>query len=208
MEISDDLRGVFRILRVIRWVIGLAIFGIIAMYFIITGVGGLSKSDFGYPYDHLEAGELCEFVVDYAREICVLDGDHYYYTEQEGYPVKYLVEANPVWFVENFGVDGKSLNGSVLVRGEASGYDRDHRVELERGLDTLPKFTVWDTLYISTGYKSAYSSRLIAGLFSAAAVAACIVIIKKTETVKGELLAAAIIGAAMIVSAFLVFGGF
>lgn len=192
----------------IRWVIGVAVFGIAALSMIVIGILGLSESEVGNAFGQLHYGEVCEFDVNFAKEILIIDNrDRYYYVEHNGIAAKYLVQAKRSWFNNNFGADGTAKNGLVHISGKAMGYDRDDLAIVNRGFETLPDYTVFNTVYVSMNYKTRYVLHIAAGIVDAAAVVICIVILNKLK-LKGSLIAAAALGVATVVSVIALFGGF
>lgn len=196
-------------------IITLLMFGGWTLWSLISGIIGLSKSEFADVSLHMEKGKLCEVEVDYATRVYTIEhtvngliptGKEYYYlagTEDSEIPL--LIKQKSSWYDRNFDEDGVAYS-TVTVVGEVKRFDSDSGSELRTVKSKLAELGVEISTdkYISGNYKTPYILRLVSALLMLAASAGFVVIITRKGSIpKAGATAVVILGIAALL--FMVF---
>lgn len=196
-------------------IITLLLFGGWTFRSLISGIIGLSKSEFAAVSVNTEKGKLCEVEVDYAARVYTIEHtlngliptgkEYYYFAASEDSEIPLLIKQKPSWYNKNF--DGDELAYStVTVVGEVKRFDSDSGSELRKVKSRLAELgaEISTDKYISGNYKTPYILRLASALLMLAAAAGFVVIVARKGSIpKAGATAVVILGiAALLFMAF------
>lgn len=186
----------------------LVIFGIMIVWNLVSGIIGLSNSEFTELSVRAEVGKLCEVKASQATEVYtdvhffkfIPTGKERFYLVDigDGYS-PLLVKQTALWFSRNFSADG-SAKGEVVIVGEVKKFGSPATSEL---LGLKSKLQEWEIdisadRYICGNYSTQYWLWIISGVLVIAAVAGVTIILLRTGRVpKG---AAAAVGILVLVA--------
>ncbi|MDE7398486.1 MAG: hypothetical protein K2N06_03065 [Oscillospiraceae bacterium] len=151
---------------------------------VVTGISGLTKTETEELTRYSKEGALCEFEVNYAKEVHTLKHvifrfiplgtDHFYlvFTQDSVEPL--LVKASPSWYDENFNSLGLA-RGAVTIHGEVREFYSQSKKSIRELNSKLAELgeSVSDENYVDSDYRVTYILRLLTAalLLSTAVVA-------------------------------------
>lgn len=183
--------------RRIEIIILMLIFGSWILWYVISGIAGLSKSEFISVSQNAKNGALCGINVNRAKEVYRVEHwpfnlisiatEHYYFVLSGDSEVPLLIREKSSWYVENFDEDGLALR-PVAVVGEIRKYNFDVKSDIRGVISNLSALgvSVSAEKYLSGNYKTLYILRLVSGLLTAAAAVFTVAAARKESVPKWE----------------------
>lgn len=199
--------------------IGFIIFAVIlfglTIRTVVSGIAGLSNSEYAEPSINAKGGKLCEAEIVSAGEVYTIDRrllgfipvetERFFLCENEDRTVPLLVKATASWYEKNFDMYGFAKE-TLTVTGEIRDFDYERRGDINRIDDALPNAVsgrnrISASSYLCLTYKRKYILQIVSALLNVAAVAVVIVTIKKQ---KGEVFGIVLGAAALLFTVFMV----
>lgn len=192
----------------------LALFGIMIVWNLVSGIKGLTNSEFTGLSASAEVGKLCEVRAVGAEEVYTnvhffkfipTGKERFYLIKTEDGHSPLLVKQTALWYSRNFGVDG-SAKKEVSITGEVKEFGSPAASELLGVKKRLQgsEIDISADRYINGNYRTLYWLWIISGVLIIAAVAGVIMILFHKGHV--PLKAAAAVG--ILILAAVLFVGF